>query len=112
MPKSDPDHELQCTAQLAIRKHRSIEEAANAVGLSPSTLWRVAKSGRTIPRTRAALDAWRSRLEVNEINEMTPLEGLSMSRQELLQMRGALVSMLQFLDRCIDARPNATTPTH
>lgn len=109
MPKSDPGRELQRAAQLAIRNYNSIVEAASVVGLSPATLWRVAKSGRAIPRTRAALEAWRSKLGGNEINKMAFLTELSMSREELLQTKKALLTMLQFLDRSIDPAPEAAT---
>lgn len=112
MPKSNPDDELQRAAQLAIRKHRSIERAARAVGLSPATLWRVAKSGKAIPRTRATLEAWQSQPGINEINKTAPLAEVLMSREELLQTRRSLVTMLQFLDRCLDAPLDAFTPTH
>jgi transposase-like protein len=112
VPKSDPDHELQRAAQLAIRRHRSLEEAARAVGLSPSTLWRVARSGKAIPRTRVAVETWRSRLELNEINEMAAVAELPMSRDELLQTRRTLVTMLQFLNRCIDSPFGAAATTN
>lgn len=111
MPKSDPDLELKRAAQLAIRKHRSIVEAASAIGLSPATLWRVAKSGRAIPRTRATLEAWRAERGINETNAMPSMTELSMSREELLHTRRVLITMLQFLDRCIDTSLDVAAPT-
>ncbi|WP_382323689.1 hypothetical protein ACFJGX_23070 [Hydrogenophaga sp. UC242_50] len=111
MPKSDPDRELQKAAQMAIREHRSIEKAAHVVGLSPATLWRVAKSGRAIPRTRSALEAWRSTSSLNEINKTGPLVEFTVSREELLQTRRMLMTLLQVLDQCINAPLEAAAPS-
>lgn len=112
VPKSHPDHKLQHAAQLAIRKHQSVVAAASAVGLSPATLWRIAKSGKAIPRTRATLEAWHSKPDVNKINEIAPQVQFPTSRDELLQTRRVLVTMLEFLDRYLDTSPDPAYPTN
>lgn len=56
--------------------------------------------------------AWHSKAAINEINKIISLAELSMSRKELLQTRRVLVTMLQFLDRCIDTSRDAAVPTH
>jgi hypothetical protein len=113
MPKSRFDPNLQFLAKHAIHKYHTVEGAANAVGLSSATLWRVARSGRAIPRTRAILETWSVKSPSNEINEMTPRALSTMTLEDLLRARGVLLTMVQFLDNYIvGASATATEPSH
>ncbi|WP_131277776.1 hypothetical protein [Hylemonella gracilis] len=103
MPKSTPDSKLQLVAQQAIRKYGSVESAAEAVGLSPATLWRVSQSGRAIPRTKAVLGVWGAKSAENEINEMAPESISVMTREDLQHTRNVLLALVQFLDHYIGA---------
>lgn len=110
MPKRQLDERLQAAAKDAIARYGSVANAATALGVATSTLWRAAETGCVIERNRRAILGVSGESGTKWHAASSRALFSSPSREDLLAARRVFQTMIQLIDNHMSGSAHHPTP--